>query len=148
MTPAANQRGFTLLELVVVMGILSGFLMLLVQFLDSGVQLFDEGETGQALADRAESARTSVERELRSLRGPGLDIENGKPNDRLLVQMLPLGLPARSTPSDPRGLVLRAAVHLSPLHEERIRHDAMLLRAVTELGPKATPQEKIGRAHV
>ena len=146
MSQSQRQGGFTLLELVVVMGILSGFLMLLVQFLDSGVQLFDEGETGQALADRAESARTSIDRELRSLRGPGLDIENGKPNDRLLAQMLPLGLPARSTPADPRGLVLRAAVHLSPMHEERIRHDAMLLKAITELGPKATPQEISARA--
>lgn len=68
MRSLVDQRGFTLLELVVVMGILSGFLLMLVQFLDSGVQLFSEGENGQALADRAEAARTAVDRELRAAR--------------------------------------------------------------------------------
>ncbi|MEI6128741.1 MAG: type II secretion system protein [Planctomycetota bacterium] len=146
MRSLVDQRGFTLLELVVVMGILSGFLLMLVQFLDSGVQLFSEGENGQALADRAEAARTAVDRELRSLRGPGLDFEDGKQSERLLAQMLPLGLPQRSEPGAPQGLVLRAAVQLSPQHEERIRHDAMLLRAITELGPKVSTDELAARA--
>ena len=51
--PAARaQSGFTLLELVVVMGLLSTFLLLLVQLVSSGAKLFDEGESGQDLADR------------------------------------------------------------------------------------------------
>ena len=33
----ARSAGFTLMELVIVMGLLCGFLLMLVQFLDSGV---------------------------------------------------------------------------------------------------------------
>jgi prepilin-type N-terminal cleavage/methylation domain-containing protein len=53
---AAAQGGFTLIELVVVMGILSGFLVMLVQLVGIGLRLFSDGELGQALADRSRAA--------------------------------------------------------------------------------------------
>jgi prepilin-type N-terminal cleavage/methylation domain-containing protein len=133
----ARSAGFTLMELVIVMGILCGFLLMLVQFLDSGVQLFDEGETGQGLADRAETARFAVDRELRALRGPGVTVEQGKPAERLVSQLLPLGLPAKGAPGDPRGLLFRATVGLAPEQELRVVQDTTLLRAAVELGPAA-----------
>ena len=48
----SRERGFTLLELLIVMGILSAFLTMLVQLVDTGLRLFGEGELGQELADR------------------------------------------------------------------------------------------------
>src|SRR5690606_17815068 len=46
-----RDAGFTLLELVVAMGILTAFLVMLVQLLASGTRLVDDGERGQSLAD-------------------------------------------------------------------------------------------------
>jgi prepilin-type N-terminal cleavage/methylation domain-containing protein len=125
--------GFTLLELVVAMGILSGFLIMLVQFVDSGVRLFREGESGQNLADRGLSAQRLVEQELRQLRGIGTRIEPGPPGERLLVQWLPLGLPARAEPATPRTQVLRSAVHLDPAVELALQATAFAVRAEQEL---------------
>jgi hypothetical protein len=142
----ARSAGFTLLELVIVMGILCGFLLMLVQFLDSGVQLFDEGETGQSLADRAETARFAVDRELRALRGPGVTVEPGKPGERLVSQMLPLGFPARGAPGEPRGPLFRATVGLAPELEMRVVQDVTLLRAAVELGAGAAPTAIAARA--
>jgi prepilin-type N-terminal cleavage/methylation domain-containing protein len=146
MNARARHGGFTLIELLVVMGILSGFLVMLVQFVDAGVRLFDEGESGQALADRASAAQTAVERELRALRGADLGIEAAPPQSRLLAQLLPLGLPARSLPGDPRGIVLRASVELEPQEEERLLADELLLRAARELGDQPDPQAVAERA--
>jgi hypothetical protein len=138
---ARGSGGFTLIELIVVLGILVGFLAMLIQFVDSGVRLFDEGEAGQGLADRAEAARTAVERELRPLLADCRRIDPGVPRDRLLVQQLPLGLPPVVKPSDARAFVLRGAVSLAPEVEAMMQHEQLLLRAAQELGQSATPRE-------
>ena len=67
--PRARQQGFTLLELVVVMGILAGFLAMLVQLLDMGITLVGSGESAQVMADRGDAVARVVERDLRRLRG-------------------------------------------------------------------------------
>ena len=54
--PVLEQAGFTLIELVVVMGILAGFLVMLVQLVDTGLRMFGEGELGQQFADRTSRA--------------------------------------------------------------------------------------------
>lgn len=141
-----SQRGFTLLELLVVMGILSGFLIMLVRFVDTGVRLFEEGESGQALADRAETARLAVERELRALHADCRRLERGVPPDRLIVQQLPLGLPPRPEPTSPRGFLLRGGVSLSPLAEERMMAEATLIEAALELGIDTEPSAIAARA--
>jgi prepilin-type N-terminal cleavage/methylation domain-containing protein len=141
-----RSDGFTLIELLIVLGILVGFLAMLVQFVDIGVRLFDSGEAGQALADRTEVARIAVERELRSITADCRRVEPGVPPDRLLVQQLPFGLPARATADDPRAFCLRAGIALSPLEEERLRHDAMLARAYVELGVGADRAAVTARA--
>lgn len=135
--PHRRHGGFTLLELVVVLGILVGFLVMLVQFVDQGVRLFDEGEAGQQLADRAEVARVAVERELAAITADGRRIEPGVPRDRLVVQLLPIGLPAKAGIADPKGFVLRAGVTLAPIEEERLQEASALLKAATELGADA-----------
>lgn len=145
-TPNKQAAGFTLIELLVVLGILTGFLAMLVQFVDSGVRLFDEGEAGQMLADRAEAARVAVERELRAISADARRIERGLPEDRFLVQRLGLGLPSKISASDPKGFVLRAGVSLPPVVEERLTADAMLLKAAIELGAQAEAQALQDRA--
>lgn len=136
----ACERGFTLLELVVVMGILSGFLLMLVQFVDTGVQLFDEGESAQAMADRAEAGRTALERELRSLQSGVPTLAPGAPTERLLAQHLPLGLPARAQAGAPHGILLRASVQLDPAVEQRLIEDRALVEAALELGADPDPR--------
>lgn len=139
-TPRTGRTaGFTLIELLVVLGILTGFLAMLVQFVDSGVRLFDEGEAGQALADRAEAARIAVERELRAVTADARKLDPGVPDDRFLVQRLGLGLPARTASTDPRAFCLRAGVSLPPIVEERLQGDALLLKAALTLGATADP---------
>lgn len=129
----ARQDGFTLIELVVVMGILAGFLTMLVRFLDTGVRLFDEGEKGQNAADRSQSGQRLVEAQLRSLRGPGLQIEPGAVSARFLVQMLPLGLPARAA-GEARLPFVRASVHLDADVEAPLRDALVRRRAANDVG--------------
>jgi hypothetical protein len=132
--PAA---GFTLLELTVVMGILAGFLVMLVQLVDAGLTLFGEGEAGQALADRAARVEQVLGGELRALRGSG----GGEVvDDRLLVQYLPIGLPARPEPQATFVQVLRGAVHLPPERELPLRELRVRLRLLQDQ-PNLTPEE-------
>ena len=113
-SPAA---GFTLVELVVVMGILTGFLVMLAQLVGSGVRMFGEGELGQALADRASRAQRVIARELQALRGSATGRDRDVADDRLVVQMLPVGLPPQPERKATRVQVLRGAVRLPPERE-------------------------------
>ena len=141
-----REHGFTLIELLVVLGILTGFLAMLVQFVDSGVRLFDEGEAGQSLADRAEAARVSVERELRAITADARKLDGGMPDDRFLVQRLAIGLPGRISAADPKAFVLRAGVALPPAAEQQLQQHALLVQAAVELGPTAEPEAVAVRA--
>ncbi|MBP8299469.1 MAG: type II secretion system protein [Planctomycetes bacterium] len=114
---AAAQGGFTLIELVVVMGILSGFLVMLVQLVGIGLRLFSEGELGQALADRSSQAQRVISEELRTLRGGVSGRDRDVCDDRLLVQSLPVGLPPRPEANASQVQVLRGSVHLPPDRE-------------------------------
>ncbi len=149
---SANRRaprsdGFTLVELVVSMGILTGFLLMLTQLVGSGVSLFQEGEAAQALADRAELARRVLDRELRTLRGDGAGRERSEPVDRLLVQELPIGLPARPEPRATHVQVLRAAVHL-PLERELQLIDTLLVERLAAEEPDLSPAARDERLAV
>jgi type II secretory pathway pseudopilin PulG len=135
------QGGFTLMELVVVMGILTGFLMMLVQFVGQGVSLFDEGESGQALADRTDAARTVVTRELQTIAADGRRIEPGLPDDRLLAQRFSIGLPARPLATDSQAVLLRAGIQLDPMQEEELIERDARARVEAEYGAAADPEE-------
>ncbi|MDA1223229.1 MAG: prepilin-type N-terminal cleavage/methylation domain-containing protein, partial [Planctomycetota bacterium] len=94
-TPRQLRRGdagFTLLELVVAMGLLSGFLLMLVRLLTTGADLFDEGERGQELLDRSAAAVRTAQRALTDTCGPRLvGRPDGRTDARLLVQTIPTG---------------------------------------------------------
>lgn len=144
-TVASPAAGFTLLELLVVMGILSGFLLMLVQLVDAGLRLFDEGEAGQALADRATSAQWRIGDELQRLQGPVLAIEPGPPQSRLLVQPVSLGLGSRPAAGTPVVPFVRADVWLEPERELEMLAKELRARAIAELGAvdEATLQRRI-----
>lgn len=134
----AKQSGFTLIELVVVMGILSGFLVMLVQLVGIGLRLFSEGELGQALADRSSQAQRVISEELRTLRGGVSGRDREVCDDRLLVQSLPIGFPPRPEANATQIQILRGAVHLPPdrelaLIEQKITGD--ILRAQPDIKP-------------
>ena len=88
--PVATPRGdggFTLLELVVVMGLLAGLLGLLVQLLASGGSIYQRGEEGRDLSDRA-LAIAGLCRDVTSrLEGPRVVSVPGEslPDARLLI---------------------------------------------------------------
>lgn len=127
-----RATGFTLIELVVVMGLLSGFLMLLVQLVDSGVRMFREGELAQAVADRAGHAQRVLTDELVLLRGPGSLRDRDVVDDRLVLQVLPIGLPTQADTTTARGSLLRAAVHLSPERERSLIDLRLMARLLAE----------------
>jgi len=156
MSPSGDRRGhgavtagFTLIELLVVMGLLSGFLMMLVQLVDSGVRMFREGELAQAIADRGSHAQRVLTDELVLLRGPGSLRDRDVVDDRLVVQVLPIGLPVRPDATTARGSVVRAAVHLSPEREQSLidlRITARLLAEEPTLAGEALDQRvRVGR---
>jgi prepilin-type N-terminal cleavage/methylation domain-containing protein len=115
----STQAGFTLLELTVVLGVLAAFTLFLIQILIGGVELFDEGESGQTMADRTNVAAQSTREALESMVGPVRpSFERGPPDARLLVQWTPLGL----VQDEPAALVqaLRSTVALDPVTEDRL----------------------------
>jgi len=141
--PDAARRpagGFTLLELVVVMGILAGFLVMLVQLVDAGLRLFRDGEIGQTLADRTSRAERLIADELRALRGGASGRDRNTVDDRLLVQRLPIGLPPRPERGATLVQVLRGAVRLSPDRELALI-EAKLATDVVEQNGELPPAE-------
>ncbi|MBL9078621.1 MAG: type II secretion system protein [Planctomycetes bacterium] len=140
MNRSPRSTGFTLIELVVVMGILSGFLVLLVQLVDTGLRLFQEGELGQLLADRTSRVQSVLTAELGQLRGSGTGRDRDTVDDRLVVQRLPLGLPPLAERDPTTVQVLRAAVHL-PADRESVLRDALLAMRALEARPELSPAE-------
>ncbi len=136
----SRHDGFTLIELVVVMGILAGFLVMLVQLVDGGVRMFGEGEAGQLLADRGSRAQDVLSRELRTLRGSVSGRDRTVADDRLVVQWLPIGLPPQAERGATRVQVLRAAVHLDVDRESALLDELLTGRVLRE-APKLGPSE-------
>lgn len=136
----SNQQGFTLIELLIVMGILSGFLMMLVQLVDSGLRTFRDGETSQMLADRSSRAQRVITEELQQLRGSTTTRDSEKVEDRLVVQLLPIGLPALPEQGASRAQILRASVRLAPDRELGII-DTSLVGQILAEDPTMPPEE-------
>ena len=136
----AQQAGFTLIELLVVMGILSGFLLMLVQLVDSGLRTFRDGETSQILADRSSYAQRVITDELNQLRGSSSTRDSDSVDDRLVVQLLPIGLPMAPERDASRSQILRAAVHLSSDRELGLVDRALVSRILEE-DPSLPPEQ-------
>lgn len=129
-----RAAGFTLMELLVVMGILTGFLLMLAQLVDGGLRMFGEGELGQALADRASAAQRVLQRELTNLHGSATGRDRDVCEDRLVVQSLPIGLPPRPERGASRVQVLRGAVRL-PVERELALLDAQIANDLLRENP-------------
>ncbi len=133
---APAQSGFTLLELVVVMGLLSTFLLLLVQLVSSGAKLFDEGESGQDLADRTLVAHRAVELSVDLLAGPVTDPEAGEAtvDARMIVHRIAGGVQSVDGPPLPEIPVLRATVSLTKAAEERLLREELRDYVLDQVG--------------
>lgn len=136
----SKQSGFTLIELLIVMGILSGFLLMLVQLVDSGLTMFRDGETSQMLADKSSQAQRVITAEFSQVRGSPTARDREQVLDRLVAQMLPIGLPAAAEPNASRIQVVRAAVHLRPERELEIV-DTLLIGQILSDDPSLTPEQ-------
>ncbi|MGA0870094.1 MAG: PulJ/GspJ family protein [Planctomycetota bacterium] len=128
-TVRRRDAGFTLLELVVAMGLLSGFLLMLVRLLTTGADLFDEGERGQELLDRSASAVRVAQRALHDTCGPRLlGRPDGRTDARLLVHTIPTGAGEGAS----RVQLLRSTENLDPAVEDRILRAAFEAEAAAE----------------
>lgn len=136
MNATRRNAGFTLLELIVSMSILTFFLLMLTQLLGTGVRVFEQGESSQALADRAQAAARTVEAELRALQGPRALLEQGAPEARLLVQWLPHALVQRPPESLTWCQLLRAEAALQPDQERELQAGMLRSQAMEEAGPQ------------
>jgi prepilin-type N-terminal cleavage/methylation domain-containing protein len=124
-----GDAGFTLLELVVAMGLLSGFLLMLVRLLTTGADLFDEGERGQELLDRSASAVRVAQRALTDTCGPRLiGRPDGRTDARLLVHSIPTGVGEGAA----RVQLLRSTENLDPALEDSILRTAFEAEAAAE----------------
>ena len=144
---ATRASGFTLIELLVVMGILSGFLMMLVSLVDSGLTMFRDGETSQVLADRGARAQQVIRDELSRLRGSSTGRDRTEVEDRLVVQVLPIGLSSAPMRGATLVQVVRGAVHLSPARELAIV-GKRLAAEVFEEDPSLTPEEVVAEVEL
>lgn len=130
----ASAAGFTIIELVVVMGILSGFLVMLVQLVDVGLRIFADGEVGQRFADERSKVVRRIERELGALRGGVSGRDASLAEDRLVVQWLPVGLPPVPEASPTLVQLLRAAVYLPAEREVALLPELMRQRLLETEG--------------
>ncbi|MCA8956316.1 MAG: type II secretion system protein [Planctomycetes bacterium] len=137
---SAAQRGFTILELTVAMGLLSVFMMFLIQIMLTTTEVFHDGQQMQELASRGLAARRPAEEALRAMTGPTFEGRDLPSDARLLVQWAPLGL----DPTAARGhvQVLRATVRLSEAQERQLLERELRSAAEAELG-QAAGEDKI-----
>ena len=124
-----DQRGFTLIEVLVVTGLLGLLLGALVELTSRSAELFDRGTRGQDRADEALSAARRLREQFGDLAGPRPGWRGeGLPDARLLVHPAPLGLRGTLPPTDanspqiaaPRLQVLRSTVQLDAAQEEAL----------------------------
>lgn len=109
-----RQLGFTLLETLIVLGLLTSFCLFLAQILRTGVTLFGEGEIGQDLSDRAHNAASAVEDSLHAMLGPTRDLDEGQPPEARLFLTAVFGPNAPAKTAAPKGSAAGAAAAKPP----------------------------------
>jgi hypothetical protein len=137
------SAGFTLLEVLVVTGLLGLLLGSLVQITSRGAELFDRGNRGQELTDQAMAIQRRTSEALGAIVGPRPGWRGDSSIDtRLLVHRAPMGISAELRRDQDAiapaaiGFVLRATVHIDNATETALLRPA--LRAFlerTEDGP-------------
>ncbi len=134
--PRGKAAGFTLIELVVVMGLLTIFASFLIQLMSTSVGMFQQGERGQDLSDRADAAARAVEQPLRDMLGPsGVDVDGREPTTRLIAQWVNVVPAAQATSAaaaaaaSVRVQALRATVRLDDRTEQGLLRPVLMAEA-------------------
>ncbi len=135
-----REAGFTIIELVIVMGLLAAFMLMLVQLMNQAMGLFTAGEKGQDLADRLQAATRAVTTTVDDMVGPKRDVMGMQDVDaRLIVTWEPLGW--KQTGAAGKLQVLRSTVRISEAQE-----NALLIRKLrVEVEEKLQGEEAIAR---
>ena len=119
-----NQSGFTILELTVVMGLLSVFMMFLLQILFTSTGIFQEGQDGQDLSTRALAASRALETAVGDMTGPTRESRTSSSNTRMLCQWEPLGFIEGEAQTDTQ--VLRATVRIDKEQEKALLRELLI----------------------
>lgn len=123
------EQGFTLLELTVAMGLLTIFMLFLVQILMTSTGVFRDSQDGQVLAQRGLATTRPLEAALHSMLGPTYESRTEGSDARLLVQWVPAGADPKAAAAEVQAL--RATTAIDPA-EERQLLGRMLRRAAAD----------------
>jgi prepilin-type N-terminal cleavage/methylation domain-containing protein len=127
-----RDDGFTILELTVVMGLLSVFMMFLLQIVFMTTEIFQTGSADQETSARLIAAGRPVEEAVRDMIGPSREDKHQASDARLLVQWLPIGLAAKGASGQIQ--VLRSTVHVPKFVEKQLLTTMFRGPVVEEIG--------------
>jgi hypothetical protein len=136
--PRTAQLGFTILELTVVMGLLSIFMMFLLQIVFTTTEVFHTGNADQETSARLIAATRPVEESLQDMIGPSREDKRQASDARLLVQWAPIGFVGKGGIG--RMQVLRSTVRV-PKYVEKELLTARFRAAAEEDVGDSDPQE-------
>ncbi len=142
-TVRSTESGFTLIEIVVVMGLLSSFMLMLVQLMGSGVDMFTTGQRGQDLADRGQLVKHATLDCFERMVGPRRTVMvEQDPDVRMLVSWENQGF-LQDDGAHTRQQVVRATVGLTELEEIDL-----LTEVFRPIAEEETPggEEEVARA--
>ena len=119
-----EQSGFTILEVTVVMGLLSVFMMFLLQIMFTSTGIFQEGQEGQDLSTRALAASRALETAVEDMVGPTRESRTRPSDARMICQWEPLGLVAQEMQTE--GQVLRSTVRIDKEQEKALLREQLI----------------------
>lgn len=136
------EAGFTIIEITIVMGLLSVFMVFLLQIVFTTTEVFESGQRGQELATRALAVRRPAEEALAAMIGPTRESKSSASDARLLVQWAPIGfVDDEQNTADGRTQVLRATVRVDQQREKALLQNMLKAAALDALGAGADPEE-------
>lgn len=133
-----RAAGFTILELTVVMGLLSVFMMFLLQIVFTTTEVFRTSQEDQETAAKLIAVGRPAEQAVRDMIGPTHEAKHQASDARLLVQWAPIGLLSKGAAGQIQ--VLRSTVHV-PKHAEKQLLSAQFRGLVEEELGDGDPQQ-------
>jgi prepilin-type N-terminal cleavage/methylation domain-containing protein len=134
--PAVDRaRGFTIIELTVVMGLLSVFMMFLINIMFTTTEVFSSGQQMQELAARGIAGRRPVEASIRAMIGPTRESKTQASDARLIVQWEPIGFETPRATGTTQ--MLRATVRIDHQQERALLAAVFETTALDTLGDSA-----------
>ena len=133
--PQTSEAGFTIIEITIVMGLLSVFMVFLLQIVLTTTEVFESGQRGQELSTRALAVRRAAEESLAAMIGPTREGKSISSDARLLVQWTPIGfVDDEQVPASGRSQVLRATVRVDKYREKALLKETFKAAALDALG--------------